>query len=383
MTERRRLFLTLTALGVLIGAIAIAVSGLGDFDLELEDTSGGLTVRPTVSVLRRKPATARPFLRAFGEVTAEFDVTMAAEVEGVIVSISRATYSGGRLHKGDVILTMDDTRYRRALAEAQENETEARRRLIEEQLRAQLAADEWERSEEEGQPPPYLLREPHIAAARLTLESAEVAVQEARRNLERAVVRAPFNAVVIERLRSPGSYVQPGTELVRLYSSDRIEVRLPLTHRQWSLLPGEDVLKQRWDVELWSTDGSRRWIGRVLRIEKHLQSETRQRSLVVAVDDPLDQVPPLFPGTFVRAAIPGVELENMLEVPTSALDGRSEIWYVDKTDALARVPVTPVVADEGNILVPTVEGYEELRVLLHPMESYMPGLVVRVEEANE
>ncbi|MEM8960364.1 MAG: efflux RND transporter periplasmic adaptor subunit [Acidobacteriota bacterium] len=332
-----------------------------------------------VTVIPSKPVRTRPVVRSYGEVTARFRTILRAETAGTLLSVTSQADSGRRVRRGTVLMKLDDSRLVEALARAEADVGDAHVRLSEENLRAQQAAADWDRIGNGEPASEFLLREPQRESARLTIAAAEAAVLEARNNLDRAVIRAPFDAVVVRRHASLGSYVQPGTELLELDSSNRVEVRLPLSSEDWELLPPESELLG-WPVALASSSSSSHvWRGQVSRIEQHVVSESRQRSLVVTVADPLDLDPPLFPGTFVRAKMEGRELNDVLKLPVSAMTERNEIWFVDTEGRLARAPVEAMLTSDGLILVrlsPPIPTAEVLDVLVHPMASYLPGIAV-------
>lgn len=53
----------------------------------------------------------------------------------------------------------------------------------------------------------------------------DVALHAAKRNIEKCDIRAPFKAVVIEKLASVGELAVPGTVIMRLFDQDNIEIR--------------------------------------------------------------------------------------------------------------------------------------------------------------
>ncbi len=94
------------------------------------------------------------------------------------------------------------------------------------------------------------------AATRVEWERAETALSQARAELARARgtadaaasmagyadVRAPFDGVILERLRDPGDLVGPGTPLVRLANDSRFRLEASLADRDAaSLVPGQPL----------------------------------------------------------------------------------------------------------------------------------------------
>ncbi|MCW8918650.1 MAG: efflux RND transporter periplasmic adaptor subunit [Gammaproteobacteria bacterium] len=67
-------------------------------------------------------------------------------------------------------------------------------------------------------------RQADAGALQAELDGAESGVTLAQRNVERCVVRAPFQAVVMERLMGVGERAQPGKPLLRLLDLSLLEV---------------------------------------------------------------------------------------------------------------------------------------------------------------
>ncbi|MEM1182693.1 MAG: efflux RND transporter periplasmic adaptor subunit [Acidobacteriota bacterium] len=336
---------------------------------------------PAVTVQKVGPSAVRPEIWARGEVRPRYRTVLSAELSGALVSISEQAHSGRRVAAGAVLMTLDDSRYLEAVARAKADLQAAELAAREEALLAGQARADWERLEAGGTPSTFLLREPQVRSAQLRVEAARATLREAETNLSRTVIKAPFNAAVVRRMASLGSYVEPGSELIELDSSDRFELRLPLAPRDWSLLPPDsELVRRRWRVRL-STGGPdpASWTGVVDRVERHVEVSTRQRSLVVRVDDPLGQDPPLHAGTFVRAALSGRELDRVLDLPAHAISDRGELWAVGADDSLEKWPVETWPAADGRVLVeaPASTPPGGLDVVLHPMASYVAGQTVR------
>ncbi len=359
---------------VFVGAILWA---LGRGSIKTPAVSSEVSARfPIVSVLTRSPQIHQPIISTFGTARAEFDVTLTAETSGIVRSVSQIAYSGAGARMGVELVKIDDTRQHALLAEARASLAQARVNLIDEKLQGEQALSDWKRSGAKGDPPVYVIREPQLESAKASLENAKEAAAEAEREVQRTSVRAPFNAIVVERLASPGTFVQPGTKLLRLFGSDRLEVRLALSKKDWRLLPPEkDLLASSWSVELESADGRDHWMAKVSRIEKHVVENTRQRALVAVLDNPLNHEVPLFPGTFVRASLRGVAREKMLRIPTSSVTDRGEIWFVEDGDVLEKRVIRQLHSQDGHFLIPAFRA-EPVRLLIHPMLSYLPDMIV-------
>ena len=106
---------------------------------------------------------------------------------------------------------------------------QAQLRLEEEEARAEQARRDWEKLGDGDAAGSLVLRLPQMAEARAVAASAAARVEEAKRDLERARIRAPYAGRILDKRVDVGQYVTPGTVLARIYAVDYAEIRLPLT----------------------------------------------------------------------------------------------------------------------------------------------------------
>lgn len=330
-----------------------------------------------VEVTARQHATQ---VVAYGAAKPHYELTLTAMVSGQISNLSAAFESGKLIKKGTTIAWLEASDYEAAVAAAKQELSDAKVTLLEEQRQAAQALSEWNASGLSGEPASDLvLRKPQLATAEAAVAEAEAALKSARKDLRNTRITAPFDALVVERAVAPGSYLQSGSEIGLLYSSDRAEVELTVSARDWNRLPdNQDLTSGRWLVNLSNVETGHTWQGYILRTEKHLDATTRKRTIVVAVDHPFEQELELLPETFLKADIPGRKVGNLWELPPSSLSQKSEIWYVTKAQTLATFSAVPVFSTSSAIYmeVPQELGAEAQKVLVHPLSSYVVGMKV-------
>ncbi len=341
---------------------------------------------PEVSVVWQQPAEYQAQVQAYGSIEPHFEVDLTAQIEGQIETVSPQFDSGYHVRAGDELVTLEDSEYVAALAEAKQNLAEAHVALLEEERQGKQALLEWQHSGLEGEPDSELvLRKPQLQAAQSRYEQAQSAVKYAQRNLDYTHVKAPFDGIVITRDVALGGYVQKGSAIATLHSTDRAEISLALSENDWQSLPDMTMLQgQRWPVTLSHVESQQTWQAYVLRAEQHLTDETRQRRLIVAVDNPFEQTPALYTGTFVSAQLLGQQRSNLWQLPSTALSPRGEIWYVDEDSLLAKFSATPVFSRDNNIFVYVPDALQDKRtaVLAKPLNSYLTGMKVKIMELD-
>jgi RND family efflux transporter MFP subunit len=344
------------------------------------------TNAPKVTVVKVTPSDHQASIIGYGETAPRYHLKLVAEVSGRVTGLSPKLDTGSRFEKGELLVELDGTSYKQALASAQYDLQDAKVEMLQETLDAEQAKDEWKRSGLKGDPESALvLHEPQLKAAKSKLDMAKQSVATASADLAKTRITAPFDALLVSRDIQPGGYASTGTQLVELYSTDRINASIPLSDTQWDKLPPPaELLTGKWPVRLLSDDGERAWEGYVARIEQHVNSENRQRALIVAVDNPLDQEIPLYPGTFVRAEIPGRYISGVWQIPESSLTQDMTIWYVDDSSQLAKAPADVAFTDNKSVYIRPIESIDSSSVAIYPLSSYLPGMRVEAQlQENE
>ncbi|ROO69051.1 efflux RND transporter periplasmic adaptor subunit [Vibrio crassostreae] len=320
----------------------------------------------------------------YGEAKSRYELMFSTEVDGRVETISSQFETGQVIGQGEVIANIDSTSYQQAVTQAKANVAQAQLDLLEEQRQGEQAKSEWQRSGLSGEPDsPLVLREPQLAQVTAALENAKLELVKAEQDLEKTTLVAPFDSLVVSRDVQPGSYAQTGAQIATLYSVDEVEVSGPLSESQWLSLPNSDntqLKEQPWPVTLSSSDGQFQWQGYVERVEQHLQQDTRQRSLIVKVDNPLDQEKDLYPGTFVQATISGKQLTQLWELPASALSQQGDLWFVDDSGQLSKSNANVEFEKGGLIYIDPakldLEIGDSMQVVKRPLSSFKAGMVV-------
>jgi RND family efflux transporter MFP subunit len=341
---------------------------------------------PSVVVLEVEADTYRALVKGYGEVVPHYAIDYSAEVSGRVDTIMANFESGNIVKKGDVLVKLENSTYQQAVTQAQSDLAQAELDLLEEQRTGEQARLDWQRSGIKGDPSsPLVLREPQLAVKKAALENAKYSLKKAQYDLEKTIIKAPFDALVVEQNIQPGSYLQTGSAVAQLYSIDRVEVAIPLSAKQWENLPKinnsmlSDKTTATWPVTLASTDGNRSWQGYVTRVEQHLDSTSRQRSLIVAVDQPFDIDVGLFPGTFVQAQIEGAILDNTWELPASAISQQGDIWFITEDNQLNKVAANKLFEKSNAVYVSPIENQNNIntiKIIKRPLSSYVVGMLV-------
>lgn len=338
---------------------------------------------PGVKVLQVRLAPHTVVIKGVGTVRALREVAVVPEVAGKVVYISSALREGGTFAEGEVLLRIDPRDYLLNLRLAEAEVKEAESQLVLLQQEAASAREEWHIQGAEGEPPPLLVKEPQLAAARARLEAAKARLRRAELDLERTVLRAPFAGRVVDKRVDLGQYVTPGQVLATVYSTEAVEVAVPL-HREklaWIRVPGLTSDPPGSPARLRASLAGHEllWEGRVVRDEGKVDELTRTVRVVIEVKDPFAKRPPLLPGIFVQVEIIGRSLEDVAILPRSALHRGETVWVLDEEDRIRFRRVKVAYFEDGRAVI--ASGLQEgERVVLSSLRTVTEGMRVRVLE---
>ena len=343
--------------------------------------------------VERSLTTEVPTVKTYGNTRSYFDTALSAQVAGEIKMVSANFNAGNRVGKGEVLVELDSADYLTAIAEAEAAVVQAKQTFAEEQTLGAIAEEDWVDSGRDlANASDFTLRKPQMAAAQSTVASAEASVQQARLNLERTKVRAPFDAIVTARSASPGNVASVGTSLGSLISRDLAEVRLPLTPEQVSLLnlPSSNseaaTAPQIMAVVRSSSQPNQQWEARLARTEPGVDAQNQVLFVVAEIKRPFETEESFLPiGAFVNVEIPGRAIEDCYHIPATALIEDSYLWIIDDSDHLLKRSAQRLYSSESYTLVSLGEMAEEgpLRIVTRPLASFSEGQKVKPLSASK
>ena len=250
-----------------------------------------------------------------GSVQPERRADLRAEVSAVVLQVLKE--NGDIVHRGDLLVRLDDTAIRDSLASA-----EAAQRA---------AGQSFEQAERQFQRMTTLRKsgmtstqslddaETRRNNAQSELEAAKTRAAQARQQLQRTAARAPFDGIVSDRKVSAGDTAQVGKELVKVID--------PASMRFEGLVSADSIGSVKaGQAVVFRVNGyaEQEFSGKVRRVNPAANATTRQVEVLV---DFVDQRQPKLAGLYAEGRIE-ISSTTSLTIPATALvrDG-------DKTSA--------------------------------------------------
>lgn len=182
--------------------------------------------------------------------------------------------------------------------------------------------------------------------------------------LENYTIYAPFTGILTEALADPGMLIRPGQKLGTFINPNTYELEVAINTSYG------DLLKIGKQVALQNIEGTKKWTGKVIRIN----------SLV----DPASQTIPTFiqvsgaglkEGMYLEARVKAKEEKNTFEINRKLLVDNDKVFYV-KDSVLNLVKVEPVYFKEETAIIKGLE--DGTKILANAIPGAYVGMRVKI-----
>ncbi|QSX36383.1 efflux RND transporter periplasmic adaptor subunit [Shewanella sedimentimangrovi] len=336
---------------------------------------------PIVDVTQIQQQTLSLNLPSYGVVSPKYKTQLVTEVKGRLLSISNNFVAGGIVTKGEELAVIEPSDYEADLMQAEASLAQATAALNEEIARGEVAKIEF-KGYDKGMPPELGLRIPQLKKEQANVKYAEAAMARAKRNLERTVIRAPFDGIIKSRNVDLGQYVTLGTNLGELYDTAIAEVRLPLANDDLAYL--ESVENPDTEVTLSASLAGKdiEWAGTIVRSENMIDEANRMVYLVAEVKDPYLRAHkaagqlPLKYGSFVNATIKGRTVAGIVKLPRHIV--RNDTVAVVRADNTLEIRQVNVVRSDAEFAYVKDSLKDGERISLTSLNNMATGQLVKV-----
>ncbi|UCG79030.1 MAG: efflux RND transporter periplasmic adaptor subunit [Nitrospirota bacterium] len=351
---------------------------------EIKENPGAL-----VEIIEAERTEYQIKLRTNGTVQAQRQITIVPQVSGKVTYMDPRFVEGGFFKDGDLLLRMETADYELAVAQAEAALAQAEVELASEEGNAKLAREEWERISggKEEDPNPLVLREPQLKRARANVSSAKAALKQAKLNLQRTSIYAPFNCLVSTKSVDIGQYVRAGAGIGTLTGTDSVEIIVPMPVADMGLLeiPHNSIQNGGAKTAISIDLGGKKveWRGRVIRSSGEIDSKSRMTEIIVRVDDPYGlknkdkYYSVLSIGMFVDVLIDGITIRDVFVIPRNVLHDGSTIWIAGPDNRLEIRYIEPLLVKDEAVIV-KIGLNEGDRLIRTNISGAADGMKIRV-----
>jgi membrane fusion protein (multidrug efflux system) len=348
---------TVASLLILLLMTLASCSGGDDDDRTWAEGAANEEDRPEeavpVDVVALERGTIESALRFSATLEAERDVRVLAEAQRRVVELR--VEEGDGVKAGALLIRLQDDEQQSALDKA---EVELRRATREFNRQKSLFEQN-------------LVSEQVFNEAASVFDQAEIAVDDARRNLAYTRVRAPFGGVVTERMVNVGDHVTLNQPLFRIIDFDSIVARIYVPQKELPSLATGLAARVTADAV-----GHASLVGTVDRIAPVVDPGTGTIKVTVAI--PRQQE--LRPGMYVEVELVTAVHEDALLLPKQAVVYDNDQLFVFRLGderRVERIKIEPVLEDIESI-EPASGLSEGDQIVVAGQASLKDGALVRL-----
>lgn len=378
--SRRRGFFALLILVILVASVATSRYLMSS--APVAERKPPQRVARLVAATELQRESERVQVTAYGAVEAAQRSTLAARVSGEVIALSPEFVPGNRVSQGTVLLRLDTADYELAVSEAEAALATAQANLAQEQgnqavARADAEILDMDVSDEERR---LMLREPQLRSARASVQSAQAALRRARLNLDRTMIRAPFDGVVLSRDVSLGSQLAANSgsigELVAA-TPYWLTLRVPIDTLRWIEWPdAQGQGGSRVEVVDAGDPRSPVWEGRVIQLLDSLEAEGRRAGVLVEITQSFAGERPLLLDTYANATIYGRELLGAVRLDNTWIHDGGVWMVVDGRLQMQTIDVSFRTSDHSLVTEGLADGD---RIVTSLPSGFVDGMSVRIQ----
>ena len=303
-----------------------------------------------------------------GSVQPERRADLRAEVSAVVLQVLKE--NGDAVHTGDLLVKLDDTSIRDSLASAEESGRAAAQAFEQ----AERQVQRLKTLQAQGMTSMQALEDAEVRrnSAQSEQAAAKARVVAARQQLQRTLVRAPFDGIVSERKVSAGDTAQTGKELVKVIDPRSMRFEGTVSADRMS----EIRVGQAVDFRVNGYPDAR-FAGKVRRVDASANAMTRQVAVLVSFDDA--SAAPRVAGLYAEGRIATVReaaAAQALTLPEASIvreGGKAYVWRI-KDRTLNKAAVELGARDTRSGEYPVRGGLAEGdRVLRNPNGTLVDG----------
>ncbi len=341
---------------VLVVAVAAGAAIYTGLEQDAEDQGGGEAQASGVNVITPERQQVRDDVGAVASLQALNAVELTTEVSGRVIEINLAP--GAQVPQGAVLLRLDDRQARADLAVIEAQLSDARRQFERAQrLRANNSVSQSQ-----------------VDELRTSVDVAMAQRQAAQVRLENHRIEAPFAGVVGLSDVSIGAYLQAGTTITTLDTSDRMELSFAVPER----FIGQVRVGQMVRATSPAFPGES-FEGELIELGSRINELSRTLTVRALIDNAEGR---LRPGQFMSASLTLREREGLV-VPEQAVMLRGDQKYVFVADDGVARRVSVQTGSRMPGMVEIVDGLsEEDQVIVTGQDRLSTGDRIRLLESD-
>ena len=374
----------------------------------------------TVNVVTAEPQSITPMLEAFGEVQSRRTLDLRMATGGQVIELAEGFVEGGQVQAGEVLVRLNDADARSAVGRAEADVTDAMAEVEEADRALVLITDELQAARDQadlrsralerqldlkkrGVGTSAAVETAELAASSATqavlsrrsavdqakargaqaqtrLARAELALQDASRRWKDTVLTSEFSGTLGSISLVKGGLVSPNEKIGSLIDPETLEVAFRVSTEQYARLLDRSgkLIKSQAKVSL-NVFGTELTTDAVLsRDSGSVGAGQTGRLLFAKLQNPRG----LKPGDFVTVALSEPTMDNIIKLPSSALNADNAVLVLTEDDRLQSTEVR-VFRQQGDHILVRGRGLSGREVVAEQTPVLGSGIKVKPLRSGE
>lgn len=374
----------------------------------------------TVNVITAEPQSITPMLEAFGEVQSRRTLDLRMATGGQVIELAEGFVEGGQVQAGEVLVRLNDADARSAVGRAEADVTDAMAEVEEADRALVLITDELQAARDQadlrsralerqldlkkrGVGTSAAVETAELAASSATqavlsrrsavdqakarraqaetrLARAELALQDASRRWKDTVLTSEFSGTLGSISLVKGGLVTPNEKIGSLIDPETLEVAFRVSTEQYARLLDRSgkLIKSQAKVSL-NVFGTELTTDAVLsRDSGSVGAGQTGRLLFAKLQNPRG----LKPGDFVTVALSEPTMDNVIRLPSSALNADNAVLVLTEDDRLQSTEVR-VFRQQGDHILVRGRGLSGREVVAEQTPVLGSGIKVKPLRSGE
>lgn len=365
----RNVILAILGFLLIVGAVFLAKK-IADSKTKFKPKSA--KVIKTVFVDTTNNTTVPITITANGNLIAKRRLDLYAEVQGVFKGGSQLFKAGQYYKKGQSLIRIDASEYYATVQSAKSNLYNQITAImpdlrldypeIYEKWQAYLSGFDMNKTtpklpETSSEKEKYFITGRNIYTSYYNVKNLE-------QRLAKYSIIAPFDGVLTEALVNEGTLIRPGQKLGEYINTGAYEMEVAVSKEYGDLMQVNNT------VELFNLDKTKKFIGKVVRINGKVDQATQTVTAFIEVKDPS-----LKEGMYLEANLDAKQEENAIEIDRNLLQEGNKIFVV-RDSVLDVVEVQPVYFSDKKVVL---KGVSDGHVILSkPVPGAYKGMLVKI-----
>jgi RND family efflux transporter MFP subunit len=380
---------------VLLAFVAVAFV-IKQYPPEAKKSTKVAAVTLSVEVVKLITEDYQVVIDSFGKLVPKTKSQLTAQVSGLVVKISDNFNQGSFFDAGEILVTIDPRDFEIKVEAAAAELAQAKVAFDEEVALSRQAIKDRRSLGHASAASDFALRKPQMAAAKAKMQAANATLKQAKLDVERTEIRAPFTGRIQSKGIDLGQVVNTNTNIAQIYATDVLEISLPIKNSELGLIDlprnklvtknsaqAPDKLVQDNVVIINDVAGEQqRWPATLLRTSGGVDPITQQLHVIAQIQHPFNHphLRSLNVGQFVRANITAKLITNTIVIPNSAIYQGSYV-YVSVHNKLQRREIKIRHQNNEHSVISSGLQAGEL-LIITPLGQVSSGIAIKIIESD-